>query len=328
MSQRDPRNPALLLVLTALTAFVVLAAPAAADHDRPGVTLYRDVHFEGRQETFFGDVYRLNGTHVGNDSVSSIEVDRGCRVTLYRNANFHGASTTLTRSVADLRSSRVGNDRVSSLRVECGRPGYYGGGDNRPGYYDDDRDDGRVVLYSDAGFRGRSEAFDDDDRDLRNNRIGQDRASSIRVGRGCRVVLYEDVDFRGDATEIREDVADLRYTAVGNDEVSSIEVGCRGGGGYGGGQGYRGVTLYEHVGFRGRSETFYGDDARLKNNFIRQDGVSSVRIDRGCTVTLYEHDGYRGRSTKLRRDEADLRSTWVGNDRVSSIRVDCRRRGD
>lgn len=328
MPQKDLRKATLLLAGTAFTALVSLAAPAAADHDRPGVTLYHDVHFSGRRETFFDDVPRLDGSYVGNDTVSSLEVDRGCRVTLYSDAYYRGTSTTFTHSVDDLRGSPIGNDRVSSLRVDCGRYG-----DDRPGYYDgdydDDRDDGWVVLYSDAGFRGRREAFNDDDRDLRNNRIGNDRVSSIRIRRGCRVVLYSDRNFRGRATELRDDVEDLRYTSVGNDRVSSIQVDCRGGGygddDYGDRRG-RGVTLYEHANYRGRSETFYGDDARLGNNFIRQDGASSVRVDPGCIVTLYEHDGYRGRSTTLRHDEPNLRETWVGNDRVSSLRVECRSR--
>ena len=97
------------------------------------------------------------------------------------------------------------------------------------------------------------------------------------------------------------------------------------------------VDLYPAIDLRGGrvvrltkgdydAETVYGDDPRLRNNFIRQDGVSSVRVDRGCVVTLYEHDGFRGRSTTLRRDNPDLRSTWVGNDSVSSLEVSCRRR--
>lgn len=340
MTQRDLRKTTLLLAGTALAALVALAAPAAADHNRPGVTVYHDVHFSGRRQTFYDDVPRLDGSYVGNDTISSLEVDRGCRVTLYSDAYYRGTRTTFTHSVDDLRASPIGNDRVSSIRIDCSRPGYYYDDDDRPGYYgeDDERGDYGAVLYSDTGFRGRREAFDEDDRDLRNNRIGNDRVSSIRVRRGCRVVLYSDTRFRGRATELVDDIEDLRYTSVGNDRVSSIEVDCRRGG-YGdrpgrgdygrgdygeGNRRGRGVTLYEHANYRGRSETFYGDDARLANNFIRQDGASSVRVDPGCVATLYEHDGFRGRATTLSHDDPNLRNNRVGNDRVSSIRVDCR----
>lgn len=299
----------LIIALTALAA-----SAAAADHDR-GVTLYRDVGFSGESETFNdGDEVRaLSGRAIGNDSVSSLRVDHGCRVTLYADDDFRGEAVTLDDDVADLRSTSFGHDRASSLTVECRRPGWYGG----PAVEAPDWGGRRgVALYSDEGFGGREEVFVGDDADLRDNAVPQDSASSVRVAPGCRAVLYEDTDFRGAATLVTESASSLRDTEVGNDRVSSLEVRCDGG--------PAGVTLYEHVNYQGRSETFLRDDPRLTNNFIRQDGVSSARVAPGCVATLYEHSDYGGRSTTLRRDEPDLRGTLVGNDKVSSIRVACR----
>lgn len=90
-----------------------------------------------------------------------------------------------------------------------------------------------------------------------------------------------------------------------------------------GAAGRRGVTLYEHDSFRGRHETFYGDDANLRDNSVGNDRVSSVRVAPGCTVTLYQHADYQGFSTTLRHDAAELGSSAVGNDAVSSIEVRC-----
>lgn len=236
------KNPATLLpkasILLAAIMLAALTVPAAADHDRDGVTLFADVHFRGQYETFIGDVPNLRRTYFGNDRASSIAVPRGCRVTLYHDAYFRGAAVTLGHDVADLRYTRIGNDEVSSLSVACyggRRGGRWDRADrwDERGYYDrryNDRGRGfrGVIVYSDADFRGRYESFDNDDADLRDNPIRQDRISSIEVAPGCRALLYSDVGFRGRATVLTTSYADLRYSAVGNDRVSSIRVDCRG----------------------------------------------------------------------------------------------------
>lgn len=331
--------------------FVVLASPALADYG-PGVTLYRDAHFQGRSQIFYDGarIPALGSLAIGNDSVSSVRVDPGCRVTLYADSNFRGSSVTLTEDLVEFGNvTGFGNDKASSMRVECRRPGFLGGGGPKPGYYqggprEDDRHGGYgghgedggygedrydwhgrrgVILYSDEGYRGRQEAFYDADWSLKDNAIRQDSISSLRLAPGCRVVLYEDVGFRGRATLFEISAPSLRSTEVGNDRASSMQIECRR---YdGGGQRERGVTLYEDTEFEGRRQSFRRDDRRLDRDW--QDCVSSVRVAPGCVVVLYEHEGYRGRSVTLRSDVADLRETRLGNDTVSSIRVECRRRG-
>jgi Beta/Gamma crystallin len=224
----------------ALTA-ALLAAPALADHDREGVTVFRDVHFRGQYDTFYDDVPGLSGTYVGNDAASSILVPRGCRVTLYRDADFRGPSITLRHDVDDLGDTRLGNDQLTSLRVECRGEGRARRRD-RDDRYDDDRgpwrrrdednygpDRGRgrgVTVYEDADFGGRFETFRDDDPDLRDNPIRQDTITSVIVSPGCRAELFQDTGFRGRSTVVFGGVKNLGYTEVGNDRVSSIRVEC------------------------------------------------------------------------------------------------------
>ena len=219
-------------MLLAALLLASLAVPAAAD-DREGVTLFDHVHFEGHCKTFYGDVPDVRKAHFGNDRASSIVVPRGCEVTLYRDAYFRGPSITLGRDVADLSYTRVGNDEVSSLSVSCyegrRRDRWYRGGRYDGQRYDDRRDDRRgagVIVYADAGFRGRYETFDYADPNLRDNPIGNDTISSIKVAPGCRAVLYSDGGFHGTALVLTESNANLRYSAVGNDRVSSIRVDC------------------------------------------------------------------------------------------------------
>jgi hypothetical protein len=81
-----------------------------------------------------------------------------------------------------------------------------------------------VTLFGDVDYQGTSEVFYESDANLRDNRIGNDRASSIRVPRGYVVTLYEHADFQGRSVVLRSDEARLGNTAIGNDAVSSIRV--------------------------------------------------------------------------------------------------------
>lgn len=84
-----------------------------------------------------------------------------------------------------------------------------------------------------------------------------------------------------------------------------------------------GVTLFQHVHFSGRSETFYGDVASLRGTYLGNDQATSVAVPRGCQVTLFRDKECRGPSITVRRDVADLSKTWLGNDQVSSLSVSC-----
>ena len=201
-----------------------------------------------------------------------------------------------------------------------------------------------VAIYRDRGFSGRREIFFEDDPDLRNNRVGDGAASSVRVAPGCRVILFSQRDYRGRSVEIGSDVHDLGGTRLGDNAGSSLQVRCsdrwddrrddrwddrRGpdAGGenpWDGRSGVGGATLYAGGDYSGRSEIFYRDVDRLSETEVGNDTVSSVRVDPGCRLVLYEHPDYRGHSVVLTGDEPDMRRTSLGNDRASSLRIDCR----
>lgn len=184
-----------------------------------GFILYEDEDFRGRSQNFTSaQVSDLEGTEIGRDRASSIRVEPGCRVTLFEDRGFHGRSAVLTSDSEDLGHTPIGNDRASSFTLDCGERD--SGGRTRG-----------VTLYSDAYFHGDSQTFDDDVADLDDMRFNADRASSARIGPGCRAVLYEDAGFRGRSAFIDADVADFsRDGGIGNDTVSSLTVECRGGG--------------------------------------------------------------------------------------------------
>jgi hypothetical protein len=83
-------------LLLASTLAASLAAPAAAQ-----VTLYRDVGFGGRAQTFHGAVPDLRATAIGNDRTSAVEVAPGCTATLYEHGGFRGRAITVGDAIAD-----------------------------------------------------------------------------------------------------------------------------------------------------------------------------------------------------------------------------------
>ena len=283
-----------------------------------GATLYAGGDYSGRSETFYGDVGRLAGSAVGNDTVSSVRVAPGCRLELFEHPDYRGESSVLTGDVPDMRRTLLGNDRASSLRLDCRRGGGYGGPGAGSG----------VTLYAGGDYSGRSETFYGDVYRLSETAVGNDTVSSVRVASGCRLELFEHPDFQGHVSVLTGDVPDMRRTSLGNDRASSLRLDCRGGGygrpGGGYGRPGGGVTLYRDVNFRGRGETFSRDVRNLTRTPVGNDAARSVRVSPGCRVVLYRHSDFRGESTVLTRDAENLRYTAVGNDAVSSIEVDCR----
>ncbi|MEM9597544.1 MAG: beta/gamma crystallin-related protein [Acidobacteriota bacterium] len=284
-----------------------------------GVVVYEHEDFRGRSQAFERDVRSLAGTRIGNDRASSIQVAPGCEAILYRDRDFRGVAVRLDGDERDLGRTRLGNDGLTSIEISC-----RGGGGGDWGW------SSGVVLYEDRDYRGRSESFERGVRSLEGSRVGNDRVTSIRVAPGCSVVLYEDRDYRGRSVRLDRDVSDLGRTRLGNDRLTSFEVECRGGSSsrppWGGGGGSRGVVLYEHDDFRGRSVVVDRDIADLGRTSLGNDRASSVRIPRGCSAILYRDAGFRGSSVRLDGDERNLGRTRVGNDAVTSIEVRCRGR--
>ena len=186
-----------------------------------GVTLYRDPHFSGLSETFTGDVSDLWDSRIGNDEATSVRLSRGCRARLYRDGNYQGNYVEIDSDIPDLRSSPVGDDSISSMHIRCERDQWgdeWSGGGGTTSY--------GVTLHRDPHFSGISATFTEDVRNLDGSRFGNDQATSVSIGRGCRARLYQDADFRGSYIEISSDVADLRGSRVGDDSISSLQVRC------------------------------------------------------------------------------------------------------
>jgi hypothetical protein len=192
-----------------------------------GVTLYRDPGFRGVSETFTEDKSDLRRYLIGDDQTTSVKVSRGCRARLYQDLDFRGAYLEVTSDTSDLRGTRVGDDSVTSVRVRCDGKGWVDPpADDGQDDWDEDPFNHGVTLFRDSEFRGTSQTFSSDIPDLRDSRIGDDQATSVRISRGCRARLYQDLNFRGSYTEVTADIANLRGSSVGDDSITSLQVRC------------------------------------------------------------------------------------------------------
>jgi subtilase family serine protease len=83
-----------------------------------------------------------------------------------------------------------------------------------------------VILFEHDNYNGAQEIFMADDPDLRNNVIGNDKASSIKVPAGCVATLYEHINYQGKSETFGANDNWLGDNTIGNDNVSSIKVRC------------------------------------------------------------------------------------------------------
>lgn len=297
-----------------------------------GVTLYRDLNFSGASQSFSDDISDLRRSFVGNDTTTSVRVDRGCRARLFADVDYRGTYIDVDGDIPDLRGSTVGNDTVTSLQVRCdGSGGAWSDGgswNNSDGEWTGDSTADGITLYRDLDFSGARQTFIEDVADLRDSLVGNDTATSLRVDSGCRARLYADANYRGTYIETDRDISDLRGSPIGNDRITSLQVRCEGNGdrwsdGDSSQTASVRVTLYQDTNFRGTAYSFDSDVGDLRSMFGANDEASSVRVAPGCIVRLYPDPRFQGMFTETARDISDLRSSRVGNDSISSLRIRC-----
>ncbi|MEM9554723.1 MAG: beta/gamma crystallin-related protein [Acidobacteriota bacterium] len=302
--------------------------------------LYSDAGYRGESVTLTREVSSLDRTPVGLDRVSSLRVDcrRGSWDDSWSDDRYGDDRYRDDRSrdrYDDRDRDRSGwNDPWSDDRYGDRHRDGHGG-------WDDPWSDGRgsggwgsewqgrrgVIVYTDAGYRGRSEIFVQDIDDLRRSRVGNDSISSIRVAPGCQATLHETIRFSGRSMVIERDIPNLSGTRIGNDVASSLTVRCRGQAGVGSDFGWGApVILYADTDFRGTKLEVDGRIDDMSRSPFGNDRASSIRVAVGCEAILYADAGFRGRSVVLTGDVENLGRTRIGNDSVSSIEVRCRRR--
>ena len=181
----------------------------SCDPSSDGVHLFQDENFQGECQSFSADNPDLNGSRIGNNTASSIEIVGPYEAWLYKSQNYQEGESHFESSDGNLADESCGDNNVSSIKVKrivC-NPGPTG-----------------VTLYADKDFKGNCETFTADDPDLNGNSIGNNRASSLTVIGDWRVCLYRSQNYAEGESCFGSDVADLTNEPVGNDNASSVRV--------------------------------------------------------------------------------------------------------
>jgi hypothetical protein len=83
------------------------------------------------------------------------------------------------------------------------------------------------------------------------------------------------------------------------------------------------AVLYRDINYGGGGYTLRAGNYKLqdlKNNGIRNDDISSIRVQGGANVTMYKDDNFGGQNFTRNSDLGDFRSIGF-NDALSSIKI-------
>lgn len=210
-------------------------------------------------------------------------------VVLYADINYGGVSFGYGPGTY----SNIGstwNDRASSIRVPAGTV---------------------VSVYEDGGFGGRCETFRGNDADLRDNPIGNDTITALKVGQPCPARLLDDPNYGGSWINIYGDIPDLGTYGF-SDRAESLHVAP-----------WSKVALYDQPNYQGLCELFTADDPNFVDNPIRQ-RASSLRVNADCPKqgVLFENINYDGDYLIVTGSvDTNWAEYWDWKDRASSVHV-------
>jgi len=256
-------------------------ADAKARNRRSHVTVYQHCNYGGyavplRIGSY--DMHSLARRGIRNDDLSALRVPRGYKVTAYEHAGFRGRAKVFTSSNSCLVNSGF-NDVISSIRVEKLRRH-----DHRA-HDEEVRRQEQARLEAQARARRLEQARRDQARreqarleaQARARRLeqarreAQARADAKARNRRSHVTVYQHCNYGGYAVPLRPgayDMKTLNRRGIRNDDLSALRVP----------RGLK-VTIYEHAGFRGRSQVLTASNSCLVNTGFN-DKVSSIKVQR------------------------------------------------
>jgi len=179
-------------------------------------TIYTDCSYRGNSMRLAPGSYRGDKLGMFKYAISSIELPSNLRARVYVNNEYlTGSYYTITQNTSCLSSTL--NNRIGSLVIE------------EKGYYDDNGYDQpgagqRVVIYTDADYKGQSASLlPGTYATMAEIGFPNDALSSLSVPDGYRVVLYEHSNFGGKNYTITNSKSRF-YISNWNDKTSSIAV--------------------------------------------------------------------------------------------------------
>jgi hypothetical protein len=246
------------------------------------VTVFRDGGFRGESQTYYSNVYCLDGRWT--DQISSVIVrgpgdnsggsnnypsggsSSGDRVQVFEDCDYRGNRGEFRPGSYKTGYLIVKNDRISSMRIPRGF---------------------RVIAFENDDFKGNRRTFTGDQYCL--DGAWNDKISSMVVeGPGGGSNNYND-DYNS---------SNNNYNNYNN---------------------YNGITVYMDSWYRGDHVVFNNGYHDLRNGNL-QANISSMSIQPGYRVTVYDDFNFRGRSQTFTGSVPNL-SGLGWNDRIRSIIV-------
>lgn len=321
-----------------------VAAAAAARYPArgaapSGATFYSFCDYRGVEVALPPGEYRLSDLQeagINNNDISSLKVPRGYQVSLFANDFFRGKSLVLGDNDNCLRDNGI-DEQVTSVivradkRITAGASS--GSSNNQPVATD-------VVAYSECGYFGIDITLPPGEykvADLEKLGMPNNAISSFKVPAGYAVAIYENDFFRGAGKVLEADDKCLIGDQL-NDKISSIVVEAPVGAGSSTGSTMASTSRTESSATAGRSMAaavytkcgFEGERASLDIGEynaedlaklgIRENSISSVKVNPGYRVDLYFFDFLRGKNGFLEDDDNCLSNDGFDNE-ISSIKV-------
>ncbi len=298
-----------------------------------GVTLYSFCDYRGVEVSLPPGEYRLadlQDAGINNNDISSLKVPRGYQVSLFANDFFRGKSVVVGDNDNCLRDNGL-DEQVSSVIIRVDERAV--AANNTNSQSTSSAAPTEVVAYSECGYFGLEVALPPGEykvEDLEKLGMPNNAISSLRVPRGYAVAIYENDFFRGAGRVLEVDDKCLIGDQL-NDKISSIVVE---GPVAGGTQTSSSATatasssasaaaVYTKCGYEGAranlDEGIYNVEDLLKLG-IRENSISSIKVNPGYRVDLYFNNFQRGKNGFLTDDDNCLSNDGF-DDEISSIKV-------
>lgn len=296
-----------------------------------GVTLYSFCDYRGVEVALPPGEYRLadlQDAGINNNDISSLKVPRGYQVSLFANDFFRGKSVVIGDNDNCLRDNGL-DEQVSSVIIRQDERAVVASNTSSQTTSAAPTD---VVAYSECGYFGLEVALPPGEykaADLEKLGMPNNAISSLRVPRGYAVAIYENDFFRGAGRVLEVDDKCLVGDQL-NDKISSIVVE---GPAAAGTQTSPSATVasssssaaavYTKCGYEGsRANLDVGtyDVEDLLKLGIRENSISSVKVNPGYRVDLYFNNFQRGKNGYLTDDDNCLSNDGF-DDEISSIKV-------
>jgi hypothetical protein len=265
------------------------------------VSFYEHENFGGRSVTYCGDYIEIpdfGKTNVGNDRVTSIKICGPYDVQCYEHY-YEGQCHSYRFDDTNFSDECVGNDHLSSAIIRRLSQSEYEG----------------VYIFK-HHLSGPWIKMESDVSNFKYTRVGNDKASSIRIVGPYECTVYEHSNYGGKKHAYRFTDADMSNEYVGNDRVSSATAQKRLTD-----DEYNGVYIFDWPYCSGNWDKLTTSIPTMNNTSVGDNTIGSVRVIGSYDYTIWKDPYFSGANYSSSSDLDNANNTPVGDDQTSSVTI-------